>query len=100
MGLYGLVVLYPADTNRPPLQTDFHASQSARPPCRLRWRFVRNSRARKAYRRNPSRQRKAALRARFDRIFARKTGFVTPVVAFCLSPMMSSPKELEPGQGF
>src|SRR6476646_4494169 len=29
----------------------------------------------KAYRRNPSRQRKAALRARFDRIFARKTGF-------------------------
>jgi hypothetical protein len=31
----------------------------------------------KAYRRNPSRQRKAALRARFDRIFARKTGFVT-----------------------
>jgi len=31
----------------------------------------------KAYRQNPSRQRKAALRARFDRIFARKTGFVT-----------------------
>jgi len=31
----------------------------------------------KAYRLDPSRQRKAALRARFDRIFKRKTGFVT-----------------------
>jgi hypothetical protein len=31
----------------------------------------------KAYRCVPSKQRKAALRARFDRIFTRKTGFVT-----------------------
>src|SRR5207302_3311653 len=31
----------------------------------------------KAYRQNPSRQRRATLRARFDRIFTRKTGFVT-----------------------
>ena len=31
----------------------------------------------KAYRQNPNRQRKAALRARFERIFMRKTGFVT-----------------------
>jgi Transposase IS66 family len=31
----------------------------------------------KAYRNAPSRQRRAALRARFDRVFTRKTGFVT-----------------------
>ena len=31
----------------------------------------------KAYRRSPTKQRKAALRTRFDRIFGRKTGFVT-----------------------
>ena len=31
----------------------------------------------KVYRQHPSKQRKAALRARFDRIFTRKTGFVT-----------------------
>src|SRR4029077_13602299 len=31
----------------------------------------------KAYRCAPTKQRKAALRARFDRIFKRKTGFVT-----------------------
>jgi hypothetical protein len=31
----------------------------------------------KAYRQNPSRQRRTVLRARFDRIFTRKTGFVT-----------------------
>jgi len=31
----------------------------------------------KAYRSHPSKRRKAALRARFDRIFTRKTGFVT-----------------------
>jgi hypothetical protein len=31
----------------------------------------------KAYRRDPTRQRKAALRARFDRIFRRRTGFAT-----------------------
>ena len=31
----------------------------------------------KTYRQHPTPQRKAALRARFDRIFTRKTGFVT-----------------------
>jgi hypothetical protein len=31
----------------------------------------------KVYRLVPTKQRKAALRARFDRIFMRKTGFVT-----------------------
>jgi hypothetical protein len=40
----------------------------------LIWRFYRDL---KAYRQHPSRQRKAALRARFDRIFTRRTGFVT-----------------------
>jgi hypothetical protein len=40
----------------------------------LIWRFYRNL---KAYRRNPTTARKAALRARFDRIFTFKTGFVT-----------------------
>lgn len=40
----------------------------------LIWRLYRDL---KAYRRNPARARKAALRARFDRIFTRKTGFVT-----------------------
>ena len=40
----------------------------------LIWRFYRDL---KVYRQNPTRQRKAALRARFDRIFTRKTGFVT-----------------------
>jgi hypothetical protein len=40
----------------------------------LIWSFYRDL---KAYRQNPSRQRKATLRARFDRIFTRKTGFVT-----------------------
>jgi hypothetical protein len=39
----------------------------------LIWRFYRDL---KAYRQQPTRQRKAALRARFDRIFTRKTGFV------------------------
>jgi len=39
----------------------------------LIWPFYRDL---KAYRQNPSRQRRAALRARFDRIFARETGFV------------------------
>jgi hypothetical protein len=39
----------------------------------LIWRLYRNL---KAYRQHPTRQRKAALRARFDRIFTRKTGFV------------------------
>lgn len=40
----------------------------------LIWRFYRDL---KAYRLHPTKQRKAALRARFDRIFTRKTGFVT-----------------------
>ena len=40
----------------------------------LIWKFYADL---KAYRCAPSKQRKAALRARFDRIFTRKTGFVT-----------------------
>jgi len=40
----------------------------------LIWRLYRDL---KAYRQHPSKHRKAALRARFDRIFTRKTGFVT-----------------------
>src|ERR1700745_1447482 len=40
----------------------------------LIWSFYREL---KAYRQNPSKQRKATLRARFDRIFTRKTGCVT-----------------------
>jgi hypothetical protein len=40
----------------------------------LIWRLYRDL---KAYRQHPTRQRKAALRARFDRIFSRQTGFVT-----------------------
>jgi hypothetical protein len=40
----------------------------------LIWRFYRDL---KAYRRNPTTARKTALRIRFDRIFVRKTGFVT-----------------------
>ena len=40
----------------------------------LIWRFYRDL---KAYRQHPISRRKAALRARFDRIFTRKTGFVT-----------------------
>ncbi len=40
----------------------------------LIWNFYRDL---KAYRCAPTKQRKAALRARFDRIFKRKTGFVT-----------------------
>src|ERR1700683_4465267 len=41
---------------------------------KLIWNFYRDL---KAYRCAPTKQRKAALRARFDRIFKRKTGFVT-----------------------
>ncbi len=37
---------------------------------------VRNVPGRKAYRREPSRRRRAGLRVRFDRIFRRRTGFV------------------------
>jgi Transposase IS66 family len=40
----------------------------------LIWNFYRDL---KAYRCAPTKQRKAALRARFDRVFKRKTGFVT-----------------------
>lgn len=40
----------------------------------LIWRFYRDL---KAYRQHPTRRRKAALLARFDRIFTCKTGFVT-----------------------
>jgi Transposase IS66 family len=40
----------------------------------LIWRFYRDL---KAYRRHPCGRRKSALRTRFDRIFTRKTGFVT-----------------------
>jgi hypothetical protein len=40
----------------------------------LIWRFYRDL---KAYRAHPTRQRKTALRLRFERIFTRKTGFVT-----------------------
>jgi hypothetical protein len=40
----------------------------------LIWPFYRDL---KAYRQNPSKQRRAALRARFERIFMRETGFVT-----------------------
>ena len=40
----------------------------------LIWRFYRDL---KAYRQHPIGRRKVALRARFDRIFMRKTGFVT-----------------------
>jgi hypothetical protein len=40
----------------------------------LIWRFYRDL---KAYRQCPTTARKAALQARFDRIFTRKTGFVT-----------------------
>ena len=40
----------------------------------LIWRFYADL---KTYRRNPTPARKAALRARFDRIFKRRTGFAT-----------------------
>ncbi len=40
----------------------------------MSWNFYRDL---KVYRLVPTKQRRAALRARFDRIFTRKTGFVT-----------------------
>src|SRR5262249_29392553 len=40
----------------------------------LIWSFYRDL---KTYRQNPSKQRRASLRTRFDRILTRKTGFVT-----------------------
>jgi hypothetical protein len=48
--------------------------QAQHPIRALIWRFYRDL---KAYRGVPTKRRKAALQARFDRIFTRKTGFVT-----------------------
>ena len=57
------------------LDTFTHEQRAAQRRIRaLIWMFYR---ALKAYRRHPNSQRKAALQARFDRIFTRKTGFVT-----------------------
>jgi hypothetical protein len=57
------------------LDTFTHEQRAAQ--CRIRaliWKFYR---ALKTYRQHPTPQRKAALQARFDRIFTHKTGFVT-----------------------
>ena len=57
------------------LDTFTHAHRIAQRRIRaMIWRFYG---ALKAYRQNPTTQRKAALQARFERIFTRKTGFVT-----------------------
>jgi Transposase IS66 family len=57
------------------LDTFSDAQRTAQQRIRaLIWRLYRDL---KAYRRNPSAARKTALRTRFDRIFDRKTGFVT-----------------------
>jgi hypothetical protein len=57
------------------LDTFTHAQRQAQRQTRdLIWRFYRDL---KAYRQHPAKSRKAALQARFDRIFTRKTGFVT-----------------------
>jgi len=57
------------------LDTFADAQRAAQQRVRaLIWRFYGDL---KAYRRNPAPARRAALRARFDRIFSRKTGFVT-----------------------
>lgn len=53
--------------------TDMHRTAQQRLRSLLWWFYADL----KAYRRDPTRQRKAALRARFDRIFRRQTGFVT-----------------------
>ena len=53
--------------------TDLHRTAQQR-LRRLIWWFYRDL---KAYRRDPTSRHKAALRARFDRIFRRRTGFVT-----------------------
>src|SRR6202030_4027550 len=45
--------------------------------CRIRALIRKFYRALKTYRLHPTPQRKAALQARFDRIFMHKTGFVT-----------------------
>jgi hypothetical protein len=53
--------------------TDLHRTAQQRLRS-LVWWFYRDL---KAYRRDPTPQRKTALRARFDRIFRRRTGFAT-----------------------
>jgi Transposase IS66 family len=53
--------------------TDEHRAAQSRIRA-LIWPYYRDL---KAYRHHPTKQRKAALRARFDRIFKRRTGFVT-----------------------
>src|SRR5712691_4931623 len=57
------------------LDTFTHEQREAQRKIRvLIWRLYRDL---KAFRQHPVSRRKAALRARFDRIFTRKTGFVT-----------------------
>jgi len=53
--------------------TDQHRAAQARVRGRI-WRFYASL---KAYQRNPTERRSVAVRARFDRIFLRRTGFVT-----------------------
>src|SRR5947209_9638086 len=53
--------------------TDQHRAAQARVRGRI-WTFYASL---KAYQRKPSQRRAVALRARFDRIFLRRTGFVT-----------------------
>jgi Transposase IS66 family len=53
--------------------TDQHRAAQARVRGQI-WRFYASL---KAYQRKPSQRRAVALRARFDRIFLRRTGFVT-----------------------
>jgi hypothetical protein len=53
--------------------TDRHRAAQARVRC-LIWKFYASL---KAYQINPGQRRSLALRARFDRIFLRRTGFVT-----------------------
>jgi hypothetical protein len=53
--------------------TDQHRAAQARVRGRI-WRFYASL---KAYQLNPTERRSVALRARFDRIFLRRTGFVT-----------------------
>ena len=53
--------------------TDQHRAAQARVRGRI-WRFYASL---KAYQRNPTERRSVAVRARFERIFLRRTGFVT-----------------------
>jgi hypothetical protein len=53
--------------------TDLHRAAQQR-MCKLIWNFYADL---KAYRATPGKSRRLALRARFDRIFCRRTGFVT-----------------------